>query len=172
MFNPDKVSKEWYSLFNSTAGAFSNAEFLDFYGKMDIILDRNFQECETVPCKNFIITPPAGSLIAFSAINKKYNSASVGRENAFIIAKGVMEYWAKAIKPGQPCVCKKVVSVKNDAMVYITPLANDILKLKSTRLHNGYLDLATVIYNNIMKINWAIGEASSNCNTVVTGKII
>jgi len=172
MFNPDKVSKEWYNLFNSNASAFSNAKFLDFYGKMDVILDKNFQECKTVPCKNFVITPPAGSLNAFSAIDKKYNSASVGRENAFIIAKGIMEYWAKAIKPGQPCACRKVISVENDAMVYITPLANDILKLKSTRLHNGYLDLAIVIYNNIMKINWVIEEASHHCATVIAGKII
>jgi len=172
MFSPENVASLWYSAFNNKASVYSEWKFLSHFKTMDVILDAEFQKCDKLPCPSFDITPPAGTLNAFSAIQKIYDTKMIGPVNAYVVANGIMTYWSKAIKKGTPCYYSRVVSVTNDAMNYVGPLASDILSIRTTKLSNGYLSLANVIYNNIKKINWYITEDDGEDTYNYIGKVI
>jgi len=172
MFEPTRVAKEWRDIYTTDALKQPDWTKLKYFVIMDKVLDKWFQKCDRIPCQNFDITPPAGTLQAFSKITKLYTDQNTAYKNAWIIAEGIMKYWSKAIKPAEPCKLSKVTQVINDALIHIEPLANDIIKIRSKKEHNGYLDLATIIYKHIKSITWEIIEEDSVSKTTIIGQVI
>lgn len=151
-----RISKETYKSYRNFCTSKTNdpqsyveRAFLDIWQK---ILDSEFQKASQSN-KNFLITPPAGSLFfAFS---------NDGETMAKNIAIGVCTYWSKAIGKGENAYLDKVTDVQNDAMLHVGPLTADILSIRTNKLasQDQYFKLIhDKIISHITSMKWIVSE--------------
>jgi len=151
----------------------------EIINKLAEVLDSEFQQAEpSLP--NIDITTVANTLSLIGM------SQEQGKNNAYILAHDIMEYWSRTIETsGTPVPfdeeenedcntseesecdsdneeeCYEIVEVTNDAMSYVTPLGDAILNLVDGEIHlPRFYNLFTTIFEYVKKIKWSVTEKS------------
>jgi len=155
-----KILADEYITYSTSAPYNISRHYLDF---LQSKLDKGFQEA-TESLKNFIISPPAGSLY-INQIDPHYMPEEIGRACA--------EYWVKAIGFGKPEACNNIDSVINDAAKIANPIAQELRTLRYMKSLSRpyYYKFVEIIYRNIKTIIWTIEESDSDCGSTFTGNI-
>jgi len=138
------------------AGVDRGMIFLDI---LQTIIDEDFQKGIT-SLKNVDITTPAGTL--------DFKEGPVS-EMARNIATGCYEYWSKTIEPTGSPEEDEIVSVSNDAEKIIEPIVTRLLAIGGNKsVSPSYIEFITVIYEEVMKIQWTVEELVSTFDVTIS----
>jgi len=151
----------------------------EIINKLAEVLDSEFQQAE--PSLPNIDITTANNTLSLTGMSQEQ-----GKNNAYILAYRVMEYWSRTTETtgtpvpfdeeenencdtsaGSECEsdndeeCYEIIEVTNDAMSYVTPLRDAILDLVDGNLHlPRFYDLFATIFEYVRKIKWTVTEKS------------